>query len=243
MKKSVAWAGKQYNASKIDMATMTEEIIDDLERQVVYNQEASRFAERSKESVPLPWSYEEIRNLLWMRAANTDPVYLAALEEWERKEKKFLSRSERKSKESAGLQTEIYSLIGFYSVFQGVVLVAVSQAQPTVLQCRKFWIPVVLSVLASVVTFAGILQKHSEIKELKTSLRETFCCLEKLRKRQENLRSLGPKFRFAEFEESQTPREIGGRSWAGWSKFAFVWITFVAFAVVLPVFHWVLLCA
>ena len=61
----------------------------------------------------------------------------------------------------AEFKNEVYQLIGFFSVFQGVLLTAVAQASQ--LHCPTRWIPISLSILASVVTIAGVIQKFNQI--------------------------------------------------------------------------------
>jgi hypothetical protein len=66
------------------------------------------------------------------------------------------------------LKNEVYQLIGFFSVFQGVVLTAVAQASQ--LHCHTCWIPISLSILASVVTIAGVIQKLDQIKDFQKTV-------------------------------------------------------------------------
>jgi hypothetical protein len=109
----------------------------------------------------LPQCYEEIKNLLEIQKS-PNPIYAKALEEWSKKETLFTSRVERKKKKVANLKNEIYQLIGFFSVFQGVLLTAVSQS--SLLHCNNLWSPILLSVVASVVTIFGVVQKLRHIE-------------------------------------------------------------------------------
>lgn len=103
--------------------------------------------------------------------AKNDPVFSVALEEWDRKERLLSGRVERREKRSADLINQIFNLVGFYSVFQGVVLTAVSQLKSdTKSQCGKVWFPIVLSVVAAVVTFIGVWLKFRNLKELEDSI-------------------------------------------------------------------------
>lgn len=113
----------------------------------------------------LTYCYEEIKNLLWIES---HPVHKRALEEWERKTKLFTARVERKKKQSGDLRNEIYNLVGFFSVFQGVLLTAVSQSN--LLHCNNSWSPLSLSTLASVVTIAGVWQKFRVIEDLEKTI-------------------------------------------------------------------------
>jgi len=60
--------------------------------------------------------------------------------------------------------TEIYQLIGFFSVFQGVLFQGVAQLR-TELSCRFYKIPITLSVLASVATCVGAHVKLAKVRE------------------------------------------------------------------------------
>ena len=106
----------------------------------------------------LPESYLEIKRLLWIEG---QAVLKKALGVWHEKEILFTKRVERKKSKVAELKNEVYQLIGFFSVFQGVVLTAVAQASQ--LHCPTRWIPISLSILASVVTIAGVIQKFNQI--------------------------------------------------------------------------------
>ena len=113
----------------------------------------------------LPHCYNEIKKLLVLEA---HPMYAKALEEWSRKESRFYSRVERKQKVVAGLKNEIYQMIGFYVVFQGVLLTAV--AQSNMLFCTNWWSPIFLSLVASFVTVGGVIQKLMKIHELQQTI-------------------------------------------------------------------------
>jgi hypothetical protein len=115
----------------------------------------------------LPQCYEEIKNLLEIQKS-PNPIYAKALEEWSKKETLFTSRVERKKKKVANLKNEIYQLIGFFSVFQGVLLTAVSQS--SLLHCNNWWSPILLSVVASVVTISGVVQKLMQIKAFQKTI-------------------------------------------------------------------------
>ena len=110
--------------------------------------------------------FREVQNLIWIKR---NSVYSAALEEWDRKEKLLSSRVDKKEKRSGNLKNEIYQLVGFFSVFQGVVLTAVSQlaqSQDGYHTCKKVWSPVILTALAWVVATVGVWQKLSRIDTL-----------------------------------------------------------------------------
>lgn len=85
------------------------------------------------------------------------------LKDWQSKLKESQERKERKQSLSLNVKNEIYQLIGFFILFQGVVLTTVSQA--TQLTCHTWWGPFALSLLASLTTLVGVCNKfHNFIK-------------------------------------------------------------------------------
>jgi hypothetical protein len=72
------------------------------------------------------------------------PKLKRILTEWENRFQVSSLTIEKKSTRSINAKNELYQLIGFYSVFQGVVLTAV--AQTSLIQCQQSWGPVSLAV-------------------------------------------------------------------------------------------------
>lgn len=148
--------------------------VDKLERDAVFEARERNLEDRVPvEQITdqlLPNSYTEIKTLLWIKSPSTCPVYKEALQEWQRKTKLLTSKVERRTKQSESLKSEIYNLVGYFSVFQGVVLTAVSQAQTSVLNCSKASVPILLSALASAVCFVGIWQKQQLIHSLEKTI-------------------------------------------------------------------------
>lgn len=156
---------------------LTEREIADIERRVDATELARRLTPRTititntsgaVESVPLsslPNSYKHIRNLLWIER---HPVYRTALAEWRRQVPLFASRVERKTKRKLALKNEIYNVLGFYSVFQGVLLTAA--AQSNYLHCRNVGLPIALSAFASLCTLVHICRKFKVISGLEKTI-------------------------------------------------------------------------
>lgn len=113
---------------------------------------------------------EEIENILWMKdLLNTRQNRCKeALESWGAKDSIFTIRIDRKRKQSSEFQNEVYQLLGFFSVFQGVLLTAVAQAN--LLHCNNTWTATLLSALASAVTVIGVILKLRKIKELESTI-------------------------------------------------------------------------
>lgn len=98
------------------------------------------------------------------------PELKLSLEDWERNFKMSLERVENKRTRTMNLKNELYQLIGFYSVFQGVVLTAVAQASS--LKCQTVWGPALLSALASLATLFSFHNKVTEYHSMKVDLKK-----------------------------------------------------------------------
>lgn len=71
---------------------------------------------------------------------------------------------ERQERRVQHLENSIYQLANFYLVFQGVVLAAISQGSS--LECKHWWIPFILSLMAAIVN--GFAFAYTIIKYLRT---------------------------------------------------------------------------
>jgi hypothetical protein len=109
----------------------------------------------------------EIKSRIWIKEKGNE-VFREALETWQAKDKLFASRVDKKRKQSSSLRNEIYQLIGFYLVFQGVLMTAV--AQSNYLTCHNWWTAFCLSLLASVVTVGGVIQKFRSVISLEKTI-------------------------------------------------------------------------
>jgi len=98
------------------------------------------------------------------------PELKFSLADWESNFKKSLGRVENKRTRTMNLKNELYQMIGFYSVFQGVVLTAVAQASS--LKCHTVWGPALLSALASLATLFSFRNKLIEYHLMKVDLKK-----------------------------------------------------------------------
>ncbi|KAG0599262.1 hypothetical protein M758_12G138700 [Ceratodon purpureus] len=199
-------------------------------------------AKREKENIDIelgdpgvPQCYEEIKRLLDIEK---HPIYAKALGEWSRKESLFTSRVERKKTKVDNLKNEIYQLIGFFSVFQGVLLTAVSQSN--LLHCNNWWSPIILSVVASVVTIFGVVQKLMQIQSFQKTIHSEEQSAKEVAARVNNLRNLGVEgFEFAKFEYRVDKKQSTSRFRV---YFWLVIVSLAIFTVGFPVSHWRILC-
>jgi hypothetical protein len=99
-----------------------------------------------------------------------DPKLRLLLRDWEKNYKVARERIEKKETRTINAKAELYQLLGFYSVFQGVVLTAV--AQSNTLFCLSSWAPASLSLLASAVTVVSVHYKLTSYSRLKVALKD-----------------------------------------------------------------------
>ncbi|KAG0566584.1 hypothetical protein KC19_7G074800 [Ceratodon purpureus] len=196
-------------------------------------------ASGATETVTLAHSYTLIRNLVKI---DQHPIYKKALAEWEREVALFESRVERKTKRSEGLKEEIYSVIGFYSVFQGVLLTATSQSN--YLHCQNVGIPIALSAFASVFTLVHIRQKFQVIRGLQKNIDLEGISLKEVKARVLALKERGPEgFRFYDFLEDKEKKTSFHPTLCGLRGSSFlVPVAILLFSVVFLIAHPLILC-
>ena len=146
-------------------AVLTEEEVERVHKFEAAERVRAQRANESQTLSRLPHSYRLIRNLLWIKE---HPVYRTALAEWESEENLFASRIGRKKKRAETFKNDIYQMIGFYSVFQGVLLTAT--AQSSYLHCLNVGLPIALSVFASVGALVHINRKFTAISDLRKTI-------------------------------------------------------------------------
>ncbi|KAH9530760.1 hypothetical protein CY35_19G001300 [Sphagnum magellanicum] len=128
-----------------------------------------------------------------------DPKLNRALIDWEKQFKAALSTIEKKRTRSINTKNELYQLIGFYSVFQGVVLTAV--AQTNLIRCSQSWGPASLSLLASVATIASVYAKLKDYRKLRCALEDETNDSKVWKNRIKSLKTTGADFKFPQPEE------------------------------------------
>jgi hypothetical protein len=125
-------------------------------------------ARESRPGKPFVFAYLESKSVLEIEG---DPLYKAALTEWDRKATYLGKRVDRKEKASADLVNQIFNIVGFFSAFQGLVLTAVTQLKSdTFATCGLLWFPIVLSSVAAVVSIVGVSLKFNKLIELEGSI-------------------------------------------------------------------------
>ncbi len=92
------------------------------------------------------------------------------LETWRNEVRVLQKRIDRKEQQSSQIKNEVYQLVGFFIVFQGVLYTAVAQAQ--VLDCRNWSTVFVLSLLASAAAIAGVTQKLLQLEDIQKTIKK-----------------------------------------------------------------------
>ncbi|CAM6006902.1 unnamed protein product [Sphagnum balticum] len=104
-------------------------------------------------------------NALCLGQIEEHPLLKLKLKDMENQSAAIARKIERKETRTFVVKNEIYQLLTFYVVFQGVVLTAVAQA--SALKCRHWWAPFTLSLIASAMTFVGVYQKLETFRQVK----------------------------------------------------------------------------
>ncbi|KAG0586615.1 hypothetical protein KC19_2G103800 [Ceratodon purpureus] len=187
----------------------------------------------------LPHSYKHIRNLLWIEH---HPVYRTALAEWRRQVTLFASRVERKIQRSGALKNEIYNMLGFYSVFQGVLLTGTSQSN--YLHCPNVGLPIALSFFASLCTLVHIWRKFKVISGLQKTISSEEVSLKEAKSRILALEEKGEAFRFSDFLEDKERKSSFPPKFhlCGLKSRYLVPLAISLFSVVFAMSHWLILC-
>jgi hypothetical protein len=106
-----------------------------------------------------------VPNALCLIQIEEHPVLKLKLKDMENQAAAIARKIERKETRTFVVKNEIYQLLTFFVVFQGVVLTAVAQA--STLKCRHWWAPFTLSLIASAMTFVGVYQKLETFRQVK----------------------------------------------------------------------------
>ena len=123
---------------------------------------------------------KRVSNRLWIKQ-NT--VYDEVLQDAERSFNLITQLLERRGKRVEDLTNQVFNLVGFFSVFQGVILTAVTQLSTSATMqlgatqqarplCGKVWVPAVLSALAAVASVVAVVLKFKHLYTLDESISE-----------------------------------------------------------------------
>lgn len=198
-------------------------------------------------------TWDRVKNVVWIKQ---NSVYHEALEDWDREIKVKGERLVRREKRSDELTNEIYNVVGFFSVFQGVILTAVSQlAQSSSSSsqsgssaigckcsrplCGKVWFPILLSGLAALAAVIGIGLKFRDIHRVKVLLIKERREQSLVIRRESQLRQLGEKFRFKGLKD---PPKLDLLKTHSFVKAAGLIVAIIVFTVVFILSYIVILC-
>lgn len=91
-----------------------------------------------------------------------------SLKELEKEHENLTNINVRQENRIESLQSKVYDLVGFYLVFQGVILTAV--AQGSFLRCHNWWLPFSLSAIAAVAITLAMLHMLLKLSRCKLEL-------------------------------------------------------------------------
>jgi hypothetical protein len=146
------------------------------------------------------------------------------LDDWQKQFKVARDRIETKTTRTNNAKNDLYQWIGFFILFQGVVLTAV--AQSSTLGCQQSWAPAALSLIASLVTVVSVHFKLVNYSELNASLLKETHQSQVLHDQLAELRATGKKFNFSWFDD----RSEGKQEFKGLNDF-FYWAAISALVV------------
>ena len=114
----------------------------------------------SEEDVSRSHMFQRVRNLVWIKQ---NELYYELLQEQEQSFKLLSERVDRREKNLQDLKSQVFNLLGFFGVFQEVLLTAVTQLASSQAKCGKVWVPVFLSVLAGGATIVAVIFKFEQL--------------------------------------------------------------------------------
>ncbi|KAH9538128.1 hypothetical protein CY35_16G089500 [Sphagnum magellanicum] len=145
---------------------------------------------------------------------NENEQFTWLLKEWEKQFKALQYWRLQTKSRLQDARLEVYQWVGFYSVFQGVVVTAVTLS--TTLGCRQSWCPTSLSLIASIVTIVTVHFKLVEYGKLKKGLERKKLEAKQLHQKLEELKQQGKDFEFSWFlTSSKDSRGESGKKTVG----------------------------
>jgi len=109
------------------------------------------------------WSLEEVRVSSSDEETHIRKVGFA-LKTWRAQYKELKSQQNDKNGDIKDMKSDMYQLVGFFSVFQGVLFQGVTQLSTNA--CEFRYIPIALSVAATLGTIFGVSLKFSELLDI-----------------------------------------------------------------------------
>ncbi|KAG0620741.1 hypothetical protein M758_4G239700 [Ceratodon purpureus] len=180
--------------------------------------------------------FKRVNNLVWIKE---NSHYREALEDFKERKKSLGEKLDRREKRVEELTNQIYNVVGFFSVFQGVILTAVTQlTQSTPPLCGKVWFPVVLSGLAAIAAAFGIGLKYRHLDRIDILIRKERLELREAERREGALQREGGNFKFKDIKDLGGP--LQSSYWL--LKAAVVIGGVIVFTVVFILSYFVILC-
>ncbi|KAG0581236.1 hypothetical protein KC19_4G235400 [Ceratodon purpureus] len=183
--------------------------------------------------------FKRVDNLVWIKE---NSYYREALEDCKERKKSLGEKLDRREKRVEELTNQIYNVVGFFSVFQGVILTAVTQltqsTQPPRPLCGKVWFPVVLSGLAAIAAAFGIGLKYRHLNSIDKLIHNERLEQREAERREAELQGKGKRFKFKEVRDARRRKQAS--YWL--LKAAVVIGGVIAFTLVFILSYFVILC-
>jgi hypothetical protein len=190
-----------------------------------------------------PVSLVQIRNL---QDIDHDPILKKAHEEWLRRDADLSQKVARREASRADVRNQIYNIIGWYAVYLGVVLTAVSQLTQTdsKLKCKKVLFPIVLTVFGCFVTVLGVIYKFKILHKLETTIQSDKQSSAELQRRTLQIQNRGLAF---DFRSDTKDIDLPKSSWTAILKAYFVdyfapILALIIFALLFIGSYFIILC-
>lgn len=151
-----------------------------------------------------------------------NPRLKVILPEWQSRFRLARDRVDTKRTRSINVKNELYQLIGFYSVFQGVVLTAVAQA--STVKCHTSWGPASLSAMASIATLFSVHNKFRDYNSLISDMNKEQNDAKVLKEKIDQLKLQGGNFDFAKHApDVPKKKDTENRNKKTWPKERYQW--------------------
>ncbi|KAG0562720.1 hypothetical protein KC19_9G167400 [Ceratodon purpureus] len=150
-----------------------------------------------------------------------NPVYSVALKEWDRTRARFEEKVDRREKNITDLKNHVFNIVGFFSVFQGVVLTTVTQLNSDKYDtCGIIWFPIALSTVAALGSAYAVWHKFSNLRAMEDFVRSDRQSRQAVENWAQKLRESG-KENFFFYKDTEDPKELPSATFY-WNRFGVI---------------------
>ncbi|KAJ7298154.1 hypothetical protein O6H91_Y013700 [Diphasiastrum complanatum] len=171
------------------------------------------------------------------------------LQLWQEEERFLRVQIQTHEIDCSRTEQEIYQLFGFDVLFQAIIIAGAAQA--TVLDCSSAWVPLVLSIAASLATFLAVFRKLEAHERFLSELQSEQSDAKALFEYVEKLKMLGGQFDLNDVPHSSSVKRRENRYPSAmdkvlkviWSYKFFVLIVLLVFSILAVVSFKKILCS